>query len=74
MTAQTHAVVANLVAVPTGEGKRVLAVQWAQHDVLTCDGNHLELQTDGWLYCPASGCTWSFDPESRCPDHPGGVS
>lgn len=63
------ATVAGVMAVPDGDGKRVLAVLWEDHDPLTCDGDHLELDTTGWLSCPVSLCRWQFDPESRCPDH-----
>lgn len=70
----THAAVENLYAVKTADGSRVLAVEWQQHDVLTCDGEHLELNTDGWLRCPVSGCRWEYDPEFACPRHSAGSS
>jgi hypothetical protein len=61
--------VANLVAVSTTEGNRVIAVQWETHDPLSCDGTDLEIDTSGFLCCPSSGCRWMYDPESRCPVH-----
>jgi hypothetical protein len=66
------AVVAQLVAVETGpREKRVVAVEWRAHDPLDCDGDHLLIETPGWLRCPVSGCGWAFDPEGSCPDHVG---
>lgn len=61
--------VAGVIAVPTPRGKRVIAVQWEDHDPLTCDGRDLLIDTSGFLACPVSGCRWSFDPETTCPDH-----
>lgn len=63
--------VAGVVAVRSPNGNRVIAVQWEDHDPLTCDGQDLEIETTGWFDCPVSGCRWTFDPESACPDHRG---
>ncbi len=71
-TPSDHRSVANLVGIETAPGeRRVLAVEWEMHDPLTCDGKHLVIDTTGWLNCPVSGCSWSFDPESECPVHAG---
>ena len=65
-----HPVIENLWAIETApKQKRVLAVMWTEHDIATCDGNHLSVDTTGWLWCPVSGCTVQFDPEAKCPDH-----
>lgn len=48
---------------------RVMAVQWEEHDPLTCDGQDLQIDTTGFLDCPVSQCRWSYDPEAKCPDH-----
>jgi hypothetical protein len=58
-----------VLAVPTPQGQRVYAVQLEDHDPLTCDGNDLVIDTSDFLTCPVSGCRWSFDPETSCPDH-----
>ena len=72
MSRPLHSTVENLVAVETGpRQKRVIAVEWSQHDPLTCDGQDLDIDTTGFLRCPASGCAWEYDPEARCPDHGG---
>lgn len=66
----SHAVIVNVFAVATAPRKRrVLAVEWAEHDIASCDGNHLEIATDGWFRCPVAGCRWQFDPGSKCPVH-----
>lgn len=67
--------VAGVVAIsPSGRRKRVLAVLWEDHDPLTCDGQDLAIETDGWFDCPVSLCRWTFDPETSCPEHGGSPS
>ncbi len=60
---------------PTGGHliKRVIGVEWFQHDVLTCDGNHLDIDTSDFLRCAVPGCRWAYDPEFACPIHEQGA-
>lgn len=68
-----NSIVVNLVVIETGpRQKRVIAVEWERHE--GPHGADLDINTDGWIACPASGCRWSYDPDSRCPVHEGGVA
>lgn len=64
-----HTTVENLVVVDTPDGNRVVAVEWLDHDPLTCDGNHLAVAVDEFLSCASPGCQWQYDPDARCPVH-----
>lgn len=63
-------VVENVIALPTGlRRKRAIAVEYLPHTHL-CDGEHLAIETAGWLVCPRTGCGWRMDPEfPKCPVH-----
>lgn len=70
MSRPLHSTVENLVAVEVApRQKRVIAVEWGQHDPMNCDGQDLQIDTTGFLACPSSGCRWVYDPEARCPVH-----
>ncbi len=63
-------IIANLISTEVASRQnRVLAVEWLEHDPLTCDGRHLDVNTEDFLTCPAPGCGWQYDPDFRCPVH-----